>query len=240
MVTDPDDVMSRAGPNQPISIPERSGASQLSMGEVGDGAYTAASLPIKVKGPRAANCLWEITKKVLRGNAKLPQWFVRGRTVPKAGCKGLPEQYRPITCLNTGYKLFTSVLTAVLLEHCEKHGIIPQEQRALRTRRRGCLDALVIDSMVAREATLRKKDLSVAWIDYRKVYDRVPHAWLLRTIKAPPYIQTCIAELLPLWKSEFRCGFGRNSVRANLVYRRGEIHSPPSSFASALPHSRQR
>ncbi len=68
------------------------------------------------------------------------------------------------------------------------------------------MDALVINSMVSREATLCKKDLSVAWIDYRKAYDRVPHAWLLwvlRTIKAPPHIQKCIAELLPLWKSEF-------------------------------------
>ncbi len=55
---------------------------------------------------------------VLSGDAKLPEWFVRGRKIliPKAGCKGLPEQYRPITCLNTGYKLFTSVLTALLPE----------------------------------------------------------------------------------------------------------------------------
>ena len=38
----------------------------------------------------------------------IPTWFVKGRTVliPKAGCEGRPEQYQPITCLNTAYISF--------------------------------------------------------------------------------------------------------------------------------------
>ena len=49
----------------------------------------------------------------------IPTWFVKGRTVliPKEGCKGRPEQYRPITCLNTEYKLFTAVTMEVLYKH---------------------------------------------------------------------------------------------------------------------------
>ena len=57
-------------------------------------------------------------------------WFVRGETVliPKEGCQGRPDQYRPITCLNTSYKLLTAVLTEVLYEHVKLYDILPKEQ----------------------------------------------------------------------------------------------------------------
>ena len=43
------------------------------------------------------------------------------------------------------------------------------EQRAIRRGHRGCLDALMIDSMIAKEASVCNRDLSVAWIDYQKL-----------------------------------------------------------------------
>ena len=50
------------------------------------------------------------------------------------------------------------------------------------------LDALIIDEAVAEEAKKDKRNLSVAWIDYRKAYDLVPHRWIgqiLRAMAAP-------------------------------------------------------
>ena len=46
--------------------------------------------------------------------------------------------------------------------------------------------------MVAKEAMVRRCDLSVAWIDYQKAYNRVPHEWIgviLLFIKAPFLVQ---------------------------------------------------
>ncbi len=59
--------------------------------------------------------IWEM----LDDGEEFPQWWVSGRTVmlPKKGCTGEPEQYRPITCLNVAYKLLTGALTAILTEH---------------------------------------------------------------------------------------------------------------------------
>ena len=59
---------------------------------------------------QAAAHFWGIIKGLLNGETEVPAWFVRGRTIlfPKEGCLGRPEQYRPITCLNVGYKLVTS------------------------------------------------------------------------------------------------------------------------------------
>ena len=176
--------------------------------------------------PGAARILWKLLSEMIEGNRDIPAWFVKGRTVliPKEGCQGKPEQYRPITCLNTGYKLLTSVLTGVLQEHLENSGILPDEQKALRKGRRGCLDALVIDSMIIRETKLRRMNLSVAWIDYKKAYDRVPHGWLERVLEyihAPEKVRHCLSRLIPLWETEFSIRSGTGTARASLTLKRG-------------------
>ena len=156
----------------------------------------------------------------------IPTWFVKGRTVliPKAGCEGRPDQYRPITCLNTAYKPLTAVMTEVLYNHAIAYSYLPPEQRAIRRGHRGCLDTLMIDSMVAREATVRHRSLSVAWIDYQKAYDRVPHTWLrevLSAVRAPLSIQRTLEGLRQKWSSVFCVGTGESTVRTELTYRRG-------------------
>lgn len=140
---------------------------------------------------QACELLRQAVWKMLKGDAdSIPTWFVKGRTVliPKEGYQGRPDQYRPINCLNTGYKLLTAVMMKVLYEYVMCYLYLPQEQRAIRRGKRGCVNALMINSMVAKEAMVHCRDLSVAWIDYQKAYDRVPHDWLdwmLSGIKAP-------------------------------------------------------
>jgi hypothetical protein len=83
--------------------------------------------------------------------------------------------------------------------------LLPDEQKALRKGRRGCLDALVIDEAIASEAKLYRRNLNVAWIDYRKAYDMVPHRWLrkvLRAIRAPKMVSRMVSELIPLWRTD--------------------------------------
>ena len=76
-----------------------------------------------------ASLLWELVKNVLDYRVSIPDWLVIGRTVliPKCGCQGLPKQYRPITCLNTAYKLLTGVVTAILEQNVVQNGILPPE-----------------------------------------------------------------------------------------------------------------
>ena len=98
----------------------------------------------------ANRALHELVQGVLDDGRKVPSWMVRGRTflVPKEGCEGKPEQYRPITCLNTSYKLLTRALACLLGKHVEAYGLIPYEQKALRKGHRGCVDALLYDSSI--------------------------------------------------------------------------------------------
>ena len=58
----------------------------------------------------------------------------------------------------------------------------------------------------SREVTVRHLDLSVAWIDYQKAYNRVPHEWLSGMhsfIKAPFSVQYVLDNLQKQWCSMF-------------------------------------
>lgn len=68
--------------------------------------------------------------------------------------------------------------------HVREHDILPIEQRALRKRRRVCQDALLVDQMLLDSERHHKQDMAVAWLDFRKAFDLVPHKWLLRVLRA--------------------------------------------------------
>ena len=36
--------------------------------------------------------------------------------------------------------------------------------------------------MILREVQMRKKNLAVTWIDFKKAYDMAPHSWIVRCL----------------------------------------------------------
>ena len=175
--------------------------------------------------PRLGLKLKELAWEMMDGG-EVEGWLVEGRTILilKPGCEGRPDQYRPITCLNTAYKLYTGTLAAILTEHAIACQLLPREQKALRRRRRGCLDALVVDGAVAEEARVFKKDLSVAWIDFRKAYDMTPHTWLrkmLRTISPPTETLNAIIALIPHWQTRLTISTDSGTASFPVVFERG-------------------
>ena len=74
-------------------------------------------------------------------------------------------------------------MAGIILEYATKCEALPK-QKALRKGTRGCLDALIIDQAVTDEAKKEKRDLSVAWVDYRMAYDLVPHRLINQVLRA--------------------------------------------------------
>ena len=66
--------------------------------------------------------LARIFTSFLNGDQPVPAWLVEGRTVllPKKGDLSDPKNYRPITCLNTCYKLLTSIMYRRILTSIER------------------------------------------------------------------------------------------------------------------------
>jgi hypothetical protein len=48
---------------------------------------------------------------------------------------------------------------------------------------KGCKDQLMISKAIYEDCWRRNKNLSIAWIDYQKAFDSVPHSWVEKSIE---------------------------------------------------------
>ena len=81
-----------------------------------------------------------------------------------------------------------------IYEHLDQQKLSPEEQKGCRKRSRGTNDLLYIDGAKIREVKSRKKNLAMAWIDYKKAYDIAPHSWInecLGVFGVTKNIKTC-------------------------------------------------
>ena len=143
--------------------------------------------------------------------------------IPKEGCKGKPHQYSPITCLNI-------IIIQTYDGHCFQCTVLspcngsrghPCRTESLGERKERMHSALHLDKMIASEVKHCNENLSVAWIDYQKAFDRVPHLWihcLLKAIKAPRAICWLLKYVIPLWTTAFTLG---KEVSFTIQLRRG-------------------
>lgn len=114
------------------------------------------------------------------------------------------ENYRPITCLPTYYKLLTMIYIDLVYDHVMDNGILPLEQKGVKRKARGCKDHLLLDKALMEDAKKRQSSLSMMWIDYKKVYDSVPHSWILECLwiyKIDDNIIQFIEHTLTYWKT---------------------------------------
>ena len=76
------------------------------------------------------------------------------------------------------WKLLTGVIAEEMYNYLEREKILPEEQKGCKRGSRGTKDQLLIDKTVLKDCKKRHTNLSMAWIDYRKAYDLVPHSWV--------------------------------------------------------------
>ena len=124
--------------------------------------------------------------KVMSGWKKdvktIPEWLSWGRTVtlPKTEDLSPVKDYRPITCLNTSYKISTGMLAKYMKEHAMRNNVWDEGQLGAIDGVLGAVDQLLIDKCIVDEVREHKRNLAVAFYDYTKAYDRVHHDWMLR------------------------------------------------------------
>ncbi|KAJ0182259.1 hypothetical protein K1T71_001628 [Dendrolimus kikuchii] len=139
----------------------------------------------------------------------LPTFMTTGVThlLFKSGCTTEPKNYRPITCLPTIYKLLTSILGKKLSNYFYDNNILAITQNGCKAGSRGTKELLLIDTTVSQQARRNKRNLSVAWIDYKKAYDSVPHTWLMRVLelyKVDATLRTFLQACMRQWVTHLR------------------------------------
>lgn len=143
--------------------------------------------------------------RIIMENEEIPDWMTVGRVIllPKSEETENPKNWRPIACLPTVYKILTAAIAEEIREHCSKNNILTDFQRGCKKGARGCQDQLLLNRGVLDDAHKNSKNLSMAWIDYQKAFDSIPHEWLIKTMnmyKIPAKLVETISKFMKKWK----------------------------------------
>ena len=129
--------------------------------------------------------------------------------INKDKSKGIvASNYRPITCLPLAWKLLTGRFSDEIYRYLEGQELLPVEQKGCRRKSKGTGDLLYIDKMILKEVKQRRKNLSMAGVDYRKAYDMTPHSWLmecLAALKVNQNIRNLLSETMKSWRVKMMC-----------------------------------
>ncbi|MEO0683920.1 MAG: reverse transcriptase family protein [Cyanobacteria bacterium J06649_11] len=163
----------------------------------------------------------------------VPDWMVKGRTVliqknPDKGTSA--ENFRPITCLPLMWKLLTGIFSESIYNHLEANCLLKDEQKGCRKKSRGTKDQLLVDKAVMRWANLKHRCLSMAWVDYKKAFDMVPHDWICKVLslsKIAGNIERLIKSSMSSWQTNLTCnGEDLGPVNINRGIFQGDSLSP--------------
>ena len=111
--------------------------------------------------------------------------------------------YRPITCEPTTYKIITAAIANRIYNHLTINKKISTQQKGYCKSSMGCKDQLLISKLITALAKKKQRNLSVAWIDYQKAFDSVPHTWIIdvmKIYKIPSAIVKVIELTIMTWK----------------------------------------
>ena len=96
-----------------------------------------------------------------------------------------------------------------------------EEQKGCRKGSTGTNDLLYIVRAVIKEVKSRNKNLAMAWIDYKKAYNMVPHSWIkecLDLFEVAENIKSLLVNSMEKWKVMLYSG---NSELGEVDIKRG-------------------
>ena len=107
------------------------------------------------------------------------------------------------------WKLLTGIMGEKLYQHLERNGLLADEQKGCRKGLRGTKDQLLVDKAILKNCRRRLTNLSMAWIDYKKTYEMVPHSWILKYLEmvgGTKNMITIISNSMINWKTVLTSG----------------------------------
>ncbi len=101
------------------------------------------------------------------------------------------SSYRPISLLSSLSKVLERVLLKRILEHVNKHNIIPEEQHGFKSKKSTTHQLVRIINHIKNSFKINQQSTGMVLLDVEKAFDRVWHSGLLYKLikfKFPPYI----------------------------------------------------
>ena len=187
----------------------------------------------------------EQMNEMINNRVPIPAWMTTGRTVlcqkdPQKG--NVVDNYRPISCLPIMWKLMTGVIADRVYKVLEENDTLPTEQKGCKKKSRGTKDQLLIDKMILTDCRKRQKNLAMAWVDYKKAYDMVPHSWIIECLKmaqVPQNVTSFLERSMRNWKTELTsCGVSLGTVDIKRGIFQGDSLSPLIFVICMIPMSK--
>ena len=119
------------------------------------------------------------------------------------------------------WKLLTGVIADQIYAHLDQEKLLPEEQKGCRKGSRETNDLLYIDRAVIKEVKSRNKNLAMAWIDYKKAFDMIPHSWIIECLDlfgVAENIKSLLVKSMEKWKVMLCSG---NSELGEVEIKRG-------------------
>ncbi|CAK1590883.1 unnamed protein product [Parnassius mnemosyne] len=103
--------------------------------------------------------------------------------------------------------------------------VMSRAQNGCRGGSRGTKEPLLIDAVIGKVVKRNRRNLSAAWIDYKKAFDSVPHTWLKRVLelyKVDGTVRDFLGQCMGQW-STILCHLGERMTAAenHIRIRRG-------------------
>ena len=174
--------------------------------------------------------------------AHVPEWMTKGRTtlIQKGPNKGtVPNNYRLVTCLPMMWKILTAQIREEIYYSLTSRGLFPDEQKGCCKWPRGTAELFYIYQHILNESKTRRKNLAMAWIDYKKAYDIVPHSWIINNLKMYKIsheVINFIDKTMKTWRVELTAG-GRSLANAKTqrgIFQ-GDAQSPLLFIIAMMP-----
>ena len=163
----------------------------------------------------------------------IPKWITLGKTVlcqKDPSKENAVDNYRPISCLPLMWKLMKRTIAESIYSFLDVNDKLPVEQKGCKKKRRGTKDQLLIDKTILRDCKKRHTNLGMAWIDYKKVYDMVPHSWILESlalVQVSDNILEFVKRSMANWETELTsCGESLAKVNIRRGIFQGHCLSP--------------
>ena len=118
----------------------------------------------------------------------------------------------------------------------KNENLLLEEQKSCRL---ASMDQNMIDKAVIRNCKRRKINQNIAWLDFRKTYGMVPHAWIIKALKligAAPNLITLLKSTMIHWKIELISGdISLGAVNINRGIFQGNALTPLLFFILLIP-----
>ena len=172
----------------------------------------------------------------------IPEWKTKGKTtlIQKTPNKGnAPNNYWAITCLSMTWKISTAQIREEIYCSLKSRGLFPEEQKGCHKGSRGAAELLYISQHILNESKTRRKNLAMAWTDYKKAYVMFLQSWIincLKMYKISHEFMNFIEKTMKTWRVELTAG-GRSLGEAK-VHRgifQGDALSPLLFIIAMMP-----